>query len=95
MGQKILLVDDEEGIRKVLGITLADIGYEVLPLKMVKKRSGYFQRNSATHRVDRYQDARDGWDTSTSEDQRREPGHRSHHDHGSWGHGAGHPEFEI
>lgn len=30
MGQRILLIDDEEGIRKVLGITLADIGYEVL-----------------------------------------------------------------
>jgi YesN/AraC family two-component response regulator len=27
---KILLVDDEEGIRKVLGISLADSGYEVL-----------------------------------------------------------------
>ena len=30
MAQKILLVDDEEGIRKVLGISLADSGYEVL-----------------------------------------------------------------
>ena len=30
MGQRILLIDDEEGIRKVLGITLEDIGYEVL-----------------------------------------------------------------
>ncbi|MEW6671216.1 MAG: response regulator [Thermodesulfobacteriota bacterium] len=27
--EKILLVDDEEGIRKVLGISLADIGYDV------------------------------------------------------------------
>ena len=27
--KKLLLVDDEEGIRKVLGISLADIGYEV------------------------------------------------------------------
>ncbi|HCY83655.1 MAG TPA: hybrid sensor histidine kinase/response regulator, partial [Desulfobacteraceae bacterium] len=26
---KILLVDDEKGIRKVLGIALADAGYEV------------------------------------------------------------------
>ncbi|MBW1700995.1 MAG: response regulator [Deltaproteobacteria bacterium] len=33
MGQRILLVDDEEGIRKVLGITLTDIGYEVLSAK--------------------------------------------------------------
>ncbi len=29
MAQRILLVDDEEGIRKVLGISLADGGYEV------------------------------------------------------------------
>ena len=29
MKKSILLVDDEEGIRKVLGITLADLGYEV------------------------------------------------------------------
>jgi CheY-like chemotaxis protein len=30
MEKKILLVDDEEGIRKVLGISLADSGYEVM-----------------------------------------------------------------
>ena len=30
MSDKILLVDDEEGIRKVLGIALADSGYQVL-----------------------------------------------------------------
>ncbi len=30
MKNKILLVDDEEGIRKVLGISLADSGYDVL-----------------------------------------------------------------
>ena len=30
MEQKILLVDDEEGIRKVLSISLTDIGYQVL-----------------------------------------------------------------
>jgi signal transduction histidine kinase/FixJ family two-component response regulator len=30
MNEKILLVDDEEGIRKVLGISLADSGYRVL-----------------------------------------------------------------
>lgn len=30
MSNEILLVDDEEGIRNVLGITLADSGYEVL-----------------------------------------------------------------
>ena len=30
MDNTILLADDEEGIRKVLGISLADSGYEVL-----------------------------------------------------------------
>lgn len=30
MGKKILLVDDEEGIRKVLGISLSDMGYDVI-----------------------------------------------------------------
>jgi len=30
MADKILLADDESGIRKVLGITLADMGYQVL-----------------------------------------------------------------
>ncbi len=29
MAMKVLIVDDEEGIRKVLGISLADVGYEV------------------------------------------------------------------
>jgi signal transduction histidine kinase len=33
MGQKILLVDDEEGIRKVLGISLSDSGYQVFTAK--------------------------------------------------------------
>ena len=28
--KKLLLVDDEEGIRKVLGISLSDMGYDVL-----------------------------------------------------------------
>ena len=30
MSKKILLVDDEEGIRKVLGISLSDMGYDVV-----------------------------------------------------------------
>lgn len=30
MNEKLLLVDDEEGIRKVLGISLADMGYSLL-----------------------------------------------------------------
>jgi len=33
MEEKILLVDDEEGIRKVLGISLADSGYQVFTAK--------------------------------------------------------------
>jgi len=37
MGQKILLVDDEEGIRKVLSISLTDDGYEVFTAKSGKE----------------------------------------------------------
>jgi signal transduction histidine kinase len=33
MAEKILLVDDEEGIRKVLGISLSDSGYQVFTAK--------------------------------------------------------------
>ena len=33
MAEKILLVDDEEGIRKVLGISLTDSGYQVITAK--------------------------------------------------------------
>jgi CheY-like chemotaxis protein len=33
MSNKLLLADDEEGIRKVLGISLADRGYDVLTAK--------------------------------------------------------------
>ena len=39
MDNKLLLVDDEEGIRKVLGIALSDAGIRFLPQKMVKKPS--------------------------------------------------------
>jgi signal transduction histidine kinase len=46
MEQRILLVDDEEGIRKVLGLSLADMGYEVFSagsgeeaLKLFRKKS--------------------------------------------------------
>lgn len=46
MGQKILLVDDEEGIRKVLGITLADIGYEVLSAENGEKALQLFRETS-------------------------------------------------
>ena len=33
MDKKLLLVDDEEGIRKVLGIALSDAGYTVFTAK--------------------------------------------------------------
>ena len=39
----ILLVDDEEGIRKVLGISLADSGYEVLTAENGRKALKLFQ----------------------------------------------------
>lgn len=41
--RKILLVDDEEGIRKVLGITLADRGYEVHTAENAEKGLAEYQ----------------------------------------------------
>ena len=46
MTEKILLVDDEEGIRKVLGISLADSGYEVLTAKNGLEALDIFRRES-------------------------------------------------
>jgi len=44
MAQKILLVDDEEGIRKVLGISLTDGGYQVLTAKNGKEALRLFRK---------------------------------------------------
>ncbi len=44
MDEKILLADDEAGIRKVLGISLADSGYEVLTAEDGKAAFEIFQR---------------------------------------------------
>ena len=41
--EKILLVDDEEGIRKVLGISLTDIGYDVLTAENGEKALRIFK----------------------------------------------------
>ena len=43
MEKKVLLVDDEEGIRKVLGISLADSGYEVLTAENGEKALSIFK----------------------------------------------------
>ncbi|MGD2269786.1 MAG: response regulator [Desulfobacterales bacterium] len=45
MKEKILLVDDEEGIRKVLGISLADRGYEVYTAENGEKALQIFREN--------------------------------------------------
>ena len=45
MEKKILLVDDEEGIRKVLGISLADSGYEVLTAENGEQALQMFREN--------------------------------------------------
>ena len=45
MEKKILLVDDEEGIRKVLGISLADSGYEVLMAENGEQALQLFRKN--------------------------------------------------
>ena len=44
MADKILLADDEEGIRKVLGISLIDSGYEVLMAKNGEEALAVFAR---------------------------------------------------
>jgi signal transduction histidine kinase/FixJ family two-component response regulator len=45
MDTKILLVDDEEGIRKVLGISLMDIGYQVLTAENGKEALAVFRQH--------------------------------------------------
>ena len=45
MDKKILLVDDEEGIRKVLGISLVDSGYEVLMAENGEQALRLFREN--------------------------------------------------
>ncbi len=45
METKILLVDDEEGIRKVLGISLMDIGYQVFTAKNGREALAVFKKH--------------------------------------------------
>ncbi len=45
MGETLLLVDDEEGIRNVLGITLADAGYSVYPASGVEEALVLYERH--------------------------------------------------
>jgi len=46
MDNKLLLVDDEEGIRKVLGISLSDIGYQVLTAENGEEALEIFRREN-------------------------------------------------
>ncbi len=46
MNEKVLLVDDEEGIRKVLGISLSDSGYEVLSAGSGEEALAIFRESS-------------------------------------------------
>jgi FixJ family two-component response regulator/nitrogen-specific signal transduction histidine kinase len=46
METKILLVDDEEGIRKVLGISLMDIGYQVLSAQNGREALDVFRQHT-------------------------------------------------
>ena len=48
MAEKILLVDDEEGIRKVLGISLADSGYQVFTAESGEAALHIFQEQEPT-----------------------------------------------
>ncbi len=44
MSEKILLVDDEEGIRKILGISLEDMGYKVFTAENAKDALDIFMK---------------------------------------------------
>ena len=46
MAEKILLVDDEEGIRKVLGISLSDSGYQVFTAKSGEEALSIFKEQA-------------------------------------------------
>jgi YesN/AraC family two-component response regulator len=46
MDTKLLLVDDEEGIRKVLGISLTDLGYQVLTAENGEEALEIFRRET-------------------------------------------------
>ena len=46
MNEKLLLVDDEEGIRKVLGISLTDLGYQVLTAENGEEALEIFHREN-------------------------------------------------
>ena len=46
MKETLLLVDDEEGIRKVLGISLADIGYQVFTAENGEQALRIFQETN-------------------------------------------------
>ena len=46
MDNKLLLVDDEEGIRKVLGISLSDIGYQVFTAENGEQALEIFHREN-------------------------------------------------
>ena len=46
MQKKLLLVDDEEGIRKVLGISLSDMGYDVLTAENGDEALSIFRTHS-------------------------------------------------
>jgi len=41
----LLLIDDEEGIRKVLGLTLADAGWNVSPAASAEEALGLFRQH--------------------------------------------------
>jgi len=48
MEKKVLIVDDEEGIRKVLGISLADSGYSVITAKNGEEALDIFRKTIPT-----------------------------------------------
>jgi DNA-binding NtrC family response regulator len=91
MEEKILLVDDEEGIRKVLGISLMDIGYQVITAE--NGRDGPGGLSGSTHRPSFSPISRcPSWTASTCFKQIKaeSPDTEVIHAHRPRGHGSGH-----
>ena len=57
MKETILLVDDEQGIRTVMGLSLRDAGYNVITVARGRKPCS-FRGTAHPHRDHRHQDAR-------------------------------------
>ena len=90
-----MIVDDEAGIRIVLGITLSDMGYVVHPAETGEQALELFRnKNPAIVLTDIKMPGMGGIELLQAV-KRGKPGCRSDHDDRAWGHGSGCQESEI